>query len=52
MAPFRYAVLYNDTAANDDLIGFWDFGTTVTLTVGGDPFRVDFSPSTGVLTLT
>ena len=52
MAPFRYAVLYNDTAANDDLIGFWDFGSTVTLTVGGDPFRVDFSPSTGVLTLT
>lgn len=24
---FRYAVLYNDTALNDPLIAFWDYGT-------------------------
>lgn len=52
MATFRWAVLYNDSATNDDLIGYWDNGSTITLTVGGDPFRVDFSSATGVLTLT
>jgi len=50
IADFRYAVLYNDTATGDELIGFWDYGSTVTL-VSGDSFTVDFSPTNGVLTL-
>jgi hypothetical protein len=50
IGPFRYIVLYNDTSANDDLIAWWDFGST--LTVGaGDTFTVDFDPTTGVLTI-
>lgn len=48
--PFRYAVLYNDTAANDELIGYWDYGTSFTLSPG-ESFRVDFDPTSGVLTL-
>lgn len=50
IGPFRYAVLYNDTAASKNLIGWWDYGSSVTL-ASGEQFTVDFDPSTGVLTL-
>ena len=50
MGPFQYAVLYNDTATNDELIGWWDYGTPVTL-ANGDTFTVDFDASAGVLTI-
>lgn len=33
-AAFRYLVLYNDTATNDELIGWLDYGTSYTLTNG------------------
>jgi hypothetical protein len=50
IGPFRYAVLYNDTAASKNLIAWWDYGTSITLGAG-DTFSVDFDPSTGVLTI-
>lgn len=34
MATFRYLELYNDTAANDELIGHLDYGTAVNLADG------------------
>lgn len=34
IATFRYFELYNDTAANDELIGHLDYGTTVDLADG------------------
>lgn len=50
IGPFRYAVLYNSTTASGNLIGWWDYGTSITL-AAGDTFTVDFDPTTGVLTL-
>lgn len=50
IGPYRYAVLYNDTAASDELIGWWDYGTNLTLT-NGNTFTVDYDASTGILTI-
>ena len=50
MATFRYAVLYNDTATNKELIGYWDFGTNITLTPS-DTFTHTLDGTNGVLTI-
>lgn len=50
VATFRYVVLYNDTATNDDLIGWWDYGSAVTL-ASAETFTIDFDGSAGVLTI-
>ena len=54
IGPFRYAILYNDTATSpaDALVGWWDYGSSITL-ADTETFTVQFnstSPGT-ILTL-
>lgn len=46
--PFRYVYIYDDTATNDELIAYYDYGTSITLQ-DGDTFTLDFDPTNGVL---
>ena len=48
--PFQYVVLYSDTATNDELIGYYDYGSEVTLK-SADTFKVDWDGSAGALTI-
>jgi pyruvate/2-oxoglutarate dehydrogenase complex dihydrolipoamide acyltransferase (E2) component len=50
VGQFRYVYIYNDTAGNDELIGYYDYGSAVDL-ADGDTFTIDFDGSAGVLTL-
>lgn len=46
--PFRYAVLYDEDHASDALIGYYDYGSEITIATG-EKFKVDFGAS--ILTL-
>ena len=48
--PFRYITIYNDTSTNDLLIGWYDYGTSLTLN-SGESLAVDFDGTDGLLTL-
>lgn len=49
VAQFRYVVLYNDTAASDELIGWYDYGAAVDL-LNGETFTITWDAA-GILTL-
>lgn len=46
---FRYVVLFNNTATNDELIGWYDYGSAVDL-LNGETFTITWDAA-GILTL-
>lgn len=44
---FRYAILYNDTATNDELIGYIDYGYLITV-ASGQTFTIDIDQTSGL----
>ena len=51
IGPLRYAVLYNSTAVAGNLIGWWDYGSSVTLG-SGETFTATLDATNGVVQLT
>lgn len=47
VGPLRYAVMYNDTAAGKNLVGWWDYGSSVTLNAGE---KIDFVMNANLIT--
>jgi len=50
VAAFRYVAIFNDTTASKNLIGWYDYGSNVTLN-SGETFTIDFDSSNGALTI-
>lgn len=42
--PFQYVVLYNDTSASDNLVAWWDYGSSISIN-DGETFTVNFGAS-------
>ncbi len=47
--PFQYVDRYDDTATNDELINYWDYGASISVGVS-ETFTVDFGASVSTLT--
>jgi hypothetical protein len=48
VGPFRYVVLYDTTPGSKPLLGWWDYGSAITMN-SGDTFTVQLDAVNGVL---
>lgn len=48
VGPFRYIVVYNDTATGDELVAYFDYGSSITL-AAGETLTIDFDGTNGFL---
>jgi hypothetical protein len=48
VGPFQYVVLYNATHSTTGVVGWWDYGSSITLQ-SGETLTVDFDATNGVL---
>jgi len=51
VGPFRYVVIYNDTAASKELIAYADYGSSISLNTS-ETFTIDFDDTNGLFQLT
>lgn len=49
VATFRYVIIYNDTATNDELIAWYDYGSSITM-ANTETFLIDFGANLFTLT--
>lgn len=48
--PFRYIIVYDDTVTGDPLVGYYDYGSSISVAAGAT-FAADLSASNGVFTV-
>jgi hypothetical protein len=44
VGPFRYVAVFNETATDDPLVCWWDYGSSISL-ANGETFTIDFGSS-------
>lgn len=50
VGPFQYVYIYNDTATNDELIAYYDYGSAITMS-NNETFEIDFDDVNGLFSL-
>ena len=50
IGPWRYAVMYNSTSSSQPLMGWYDYGVSITMT-NGEGFLFDFDGTNGAINL-
>ena len=50
VGPFRYIVIYNDTATNDDLLWYYDYGASGVTLADTETLTIDFGATAATIT--